>query len=93
MKPLASSATQPSSQGVFGSAPVMTNTWATQQHSDSYHTTISVGGDIKNEFPSKINETVWIIHNSLVDKALEEGTEILLKIIEIIGTIIKLPIP
>ena len=27
MKPLASSATQPSSQRVFGSAPVMTNTW------------------------------------------------------------------
>jgi ABC-type microcin C transport system permease subunit YejB len=65
----------------------------TQQNSDSYHTTISVGGDIKNEFPSKISETVWIRHNSLVDKALEERREILLKIIEIIGTIIKLPMP
>ena len=66
---------------------------ATTQGSDLYDTTISAAGDITNKFPSQINDIIWTRHNSLVDAALEERRKILVKIIEILGTIIKLPIP
>jgi hypothetical protein len=66
---------------------IVTNTKA----GTSYKTDIRIDGDITNEFPDKVSETTdlyWKRHNELVDKVLNERKELLLKVIDMVGTTI-----
>jgi hypothetical protein len=57
----------------------------------SYKTDIRIDGDLINEFPEKVsdaNDLYWKRHNELVDRVLNERKEILLKVIDMVGTTI-----
>jgi hypothetical protein len=58
----------------------------------TYATTINIEGDITNTFPTDINDTIWQRHNSLVDNVINIRKDIIIKLIEIIGIIVKMPI-
>jgi hypothetical protein len=64
---------------------IVTNTKA----GTSYKTDIRIDGDITNEFPEKVSEATdlyWKRHNELVDRVLNERKELLLKVIDMVGT-------
>lgn len=62
------------------------------QSGPTYKTTIMFGGDIKNEFPStapNVNDMYWTRHNQLVDEALALQKEIIIKVIDTVGTTLQ----
>jgi hypothetical protein len=66
---------------------IVTNTKA----GTSYKTDIRIDGDITNEFPEKVSDATdlyWKRHNELVDRILDERKELLLKVIDTVGTTI-----
>jgi hypothetical protein len=66
---------------------IVTNTKA----GTSYKTDIRIDGDITNEFPEKVSEATdlyWKRHNELVDRVLNERKELLLKVMDLVGTTI-----
>ena len=57
-----------------------------------FKTTIDIDGDLKNEFPSpapEANSVYWARHNQLVDAALTTQKEIIIKVIDKIGSTIQ----
>ena len=57
-----------------------------------FKTTVGIDGDIKNEFPSSppdANNVYWNRHNQLVDEALTTQKEIIIKVIDTIGSTIQ----
>jgi hypothetical protein len=57
----------------------------------NYKTEVRIDGDIINDFPSHVpdpNDIYWKRHTELVDRVLNERKEILLKVIDTVGTTI-----
>ncbi len=59
----------------------------------TYKTTMKLSdGDITNEFPSQapdVNNTYWVRHNELVTETLTTRKDIIMKVIETVGTTIS----
>jgi hypothetical protein len=66
---------------------VITTEFESQNIKITYKTTISINGDITNEF-SQVDDKIWQRHNSLVDNNLQIRKEISLKIVEILSGIV-----
>ena len=58
----------------------------------NYKTIIKLNGDLKNEFPSPspdTNDVYWLRHNQLVDEAVALQKEMIMKVIDTVGTTIQ----
>jgi hypothetical protein len=54
-----------------------------------YKTTVKISGDIENQFPSVVTQIVWERHNSMVDETINGRKKALIKIIEMLGNILR----
>ena len=62
------------------------------QNGPNYKTVIKIDGDVKNDFPSPApgtNDVYWTRHNQLVDGAVALQKEIIVKVIETVGTTLQ----
>ena len=64
----------------------------TSQGGARYKTIIKLDGELKNDFPNpapNANDVYWIRHNQLVDEAVSLQKEIIIKVMDIVGTILQ----
>jgi hypothetical protein len=64
----------------------------TSQGGPNYKTVIKLDGDIKNDFPNpppEPNNIYWTRHNQLVDQAVALQKEIIIKVMDTVGTIVQ----
>jgi hypothetical protein len=63
----------------------------TSQGGSNYKTVIKLDGDIKNEFPNPApaSDIYWTRHNQLVDEAVALQKEIIIKVMDTVGTIVQ----
>ena len=62
------------------------------QNGPNYKTVIKIDGDVKNDFPNlapDANNVYWTQHNQLVDGAVALQKEIIIKVIDTIGTTLQ----
>jgi hypothetical protein len=62
------------------------------QNGPNYKTVIKIDGDVKNDFPNPApdaNNVYWTRHNQLVDAAVALQKEIIIKVIETVGTTLQ----
>ena len=62
------------------------------QNGPNYKTVIKIDGDVKNDFPSaapNADNAYWIRHNQLVDGAVALQKEVIIKVIDTVGTTLQ----
>jgi hypothetical protein len=62
------------------------------QNGPNYKTVIKIDGDVKNDFPNPApdaNDVYWTRHNQLVDGAVALQKEIIIKVIDTVGTTLQ----
>ena len=62
------------------------------QNGPAYKTVVKIDGDVKNDFPNPApdaNNVYWTRHNQLVDAAVALQKEIIIKVIDTVGTTLQ----
>jgi hypothetical protein len=82
-------------KGTLGDAAQ--NVIVTQDQSGNvlFKTTVSLDGSVKNEFPAtkpQTEDVYWTRHNALVDQAIQNRIQIVLKMMDTVGQVVKLPV-
>jgi hypothetical protein len=71
-------------------------TVATQDAANSivYRTTVTLDGSVSNDFPTPkpdANDEYWKRHNAVVDQVLQNRAQLMQKVVETLGGMLKIP--